>query len=84
VERHLSGYVAVRKVDGSGHVSIYDRRRSVGAQYRGQHALVQYDPDRHEWLLCDRDGRAIRRHEAPEISRASILTLNFRKPRKKR
>jgi hypothetical protein len=82
VEAHLSGYVVARRVSRSGHVTVYDHGRYVGGQYGGQHVLVQYDPDRHEWLIADRDGRALRRQPAPEITRAGIMRLSFRKPRR--
>jgi hypothetical protein len=82
VEAHLAEYVAVRRVGASGHVTVYDHGRWVGAQYRGQDVLVQYDPQRHEWLIADRQGRELRRHPAPEISRAAIMKLSFRKPRR--
>jgi hypothetical protein len=81
VEEHLAEYVAIRRVAATGHVSIYDRARYVGAPYRGQDVQVQYDPDAHGWLIADRDGRELRRHAAPEISREQIAQLRFRKPR---
>lgn len=84
VEAHLAGYVAVRRVSTSGHVTVYDRGRYVGAQYAGQHVLVQYDPDRHGWLIADRAGRELRRHQAPEITAEEIMKLSFRKPRRRR
>lgn len=83
VEAHLAGYVAVRRVSKSGHVTVYDRGRYVGLQYGGAQVLVQYDPDRHEWLIADRDGRELRRHPAPEITAQEIMTLTFRKPRRR-
>lgn len=82
VEVHLAEYVAIRRVSASGHVTVYDHGRYVGKQYQGQDIQVQYDPDAHEWLISDAQGRAIRHHPAPEISQAGIDKLNFRKPRK--
>lgn len=82
VERHLAEYVAVRQVAATGHISVYDHGRYVGAQYRGQSVQVQYDPGAHQWLIADAEGREIRRHAAPEICREQIAELTFRKPRK--
>lgn len=82
VEQHLAGYVAIRKVSATGHVTVYDHGRYVGQQYGGQRVQVQYDPDAHQWLITDDQGRELRRHAAPEISQEVILQLNFRKPRK--
>lgn len=84
VETHLAEYVAIRKVGATGHVSVYDHGRYVGKQYQGQYVQVQYDPDRHQWLVSDQQGREIRRHLAPEISREEIGKLTFRKKRKDR
>lgn len=82
VEAHLAEYVGVRRVTATGQVTVYDRGRHVGAQYRGQYVQVQYDPTAHEWVISDTEGRQLRRHAAPEISREQITKLSFRKPRK--
>jgi hypothetical protein len=81
VEEQLAEYVAVRRVSATGHVSIYDHGRYVGTQYRGQSVQVQYDPSAHGWLISDQDGRELRRHTAPEISREQIHRLSFRRSR---
>lgn len=83
VEEHLSEYVVWRRVCASGHVSVYDHGRYVGKQYAGQDVQVQYDPDLHAWLIRDSQEREIRCVEAPEISRAQIDKMSFRKPRHK-
>jgi len=82
VEQHLAEYVATRRVFKSGHATFYYRHRYVGMQYVGQHVQVQYDPDAHEWLISDAEGRELRRHLAPEISRAEISKLSFRPARR--
>jgi hypothetical protein len=84
VESHLAEYVAVRRVSVSGHVTVYDHGRYVGTQYQGQDVQVQYDPMAHGWVISDREGRELRRHTAPEISREQIAQLTFRKPRRQR
>jgi hypothetical protein len=77
VEAHLAEYVGVRRVGSGGNVGIYDRARYVGRQHAGQHVLVQYDPQAHGWLISDQQGRELRRHEAPEISREQIARMTF-------
>ncbi len=72
VEEHLAGYVAVRRVWKSGHVSVYHRGLYVGAQYATRQVQLQYDPQAHGWLISDEEGRELRRHAAAEISRAGI------------
>lgn len=83
VEEHLSEYVAIRTVSATGHITVYDRGRYVGKQHVGQVVQVQYDPDAHDWLIADRQHREIRHHPAPEISRAEIVKMSFRKKRHK-
>jgi hypothetical protein len=84
VETHLAEYVAIRKVGASGHITLYDHGRYIGKQYQGHYVQVQYDPDRHQWLIADQHGREIRRHVAPEITQEEIVKLTFRKKRKAR
>ena len=83
VEVHLSAYVAIRKVSATGHVTVYDHGRYVGQQHAGSHVQVQYDPQRHGWLIADHQGGELRCHPAPEITREQIAKLTFRKPRRK-
>jgi transposase InsO family protein len=80
VEEHLAEYVAVRRVGANGNVGVYDRSRYVGRQYAGQFVQVQYDPQEHGWLISDRQGKQLRRHEAPEISQEQLVKMTFGKP----
>ena len=82
VEDHLAEYVAVRRVGANGNVGVYDRVRYVGRQYAGQHVLVQYDPQAHDWLIADERGRELRRQAAPEICRVEIVKMTFGKTTK--
>jgi transposase InsO family protein len=79
VEEHLAEYVAVRRVGSNGNVGVYDRVRYVGRQYAGCFVQVQYDPQAHGWLIADTEGRELRRHEAPEISRDRIVKMTLGK-----
>jgi hypothetical protein len=83
VEDHLAEYVGVRRVGSGGSVAVYDRVRYVGRQYAGRHVQVQYDPQAHGWVISDAQGRELRRHEAPEISREPIVQMAFGKTRKR-
>jgi hypothetical protein len=82
VKLHLAEYVAIRKVSSSGHVSVYGQNHYVGKQYEKQDVQVQFDPDAQVWLISDSEGREIRRLAAPEISRAELDKMSFRKKRK--
>lgn len=74
---YLAGFVAVRRANQQGQISIYDRRVSVGAQHRRQAVVVQYDADEQVWLLSDTDGRLLRAVAAAEICRERILSVNI-------
>ena len=78
VQDHLSEYGATRRVCSTGHIQVYYRSHYVGKQYHGQHVQVQYDPQTHEWMVSDREGRQIRRYPAVEITREQIHRLTFR------
>src|SRR5262249_58025385 len=43
---HLGGYAVVRRVDGWGKVSLYDRLRYVGVGQAGRQVTVLFDPER--------------------------------------
>jgi hypothetical protein len=79
VEEHLAEYVAVRRVGNGGSVGVYDQARYVGRQYTGQSVQVQYDPQAHGWIIADAQGRELRRHAAPEISRETLVKGNLKK-----
>jgi hypothetical protein len=81
VEAHLSEYVATRLVSSTGHIGVYDHGRYVGKQFIGQSVKVQYDPDAHDWLIADRRDHEIRHYPAPEITRAEIIKMSFRRKR---
>lgn len=57
--------------------------RYVGRQYGGTYVLVQYDPQRHEWLIADKAGRELRRQPAPEITREKFVKLTRRTNRRR-
>jgi hypothetical protein len=82
VEMYLAEYMAIRKVSRTGHVTVYDHGHYVGRQHQGQSVQVQYDPDRHQWLISNEKGGELRRHPAPEITVEQIFKLTFRKKRK--
>jgi hypothetical protein len=79
VQEHLAEYVGVRRVGASGSVGVYDKARYVGRQYAGAFVQVQYDPQSPGWVISDAQGRELRRHAAPEISRMSIVKMTLGK-----
>ena len=82
VTAHLSNYVSVRRVDGNGSVSIYNRGYYVGRAFHGQSIYVTYDPDTNEWVFSDASGCELRHKTASEISQERVMALNVTDRRK--
>jgi hypothetical protein len=77
VRDHLAGYAVCRRVDCQGKVSVYNRNLYVGVAHGGKDVWVQFDPEQGHWLLSDHAGRQLRSVPAPEISAASIRSLQL-------
>jgi hypothetical protein len=73
----LKDYVVPRRVRSSGQVSVYEHDYYVGTGYQGQTLLVQFDPDDCTWLICDAQGRQLRRHPTREVKREHIVKLKM-------
>jgi transposase InsO family protein len=77
VREHLAEYAVPRQVDRQGKVSVYNRNLYVGVVHGGKQVCVQFDPDQTHWLISDSAGRQLRTQPAPEISVASICSLQM-------
>lgn len=77
VIHYLKEFVVLRRVRPSGSVSVYEQDYRVGAAYRGQILLVTFDPHDTSWVICDAEGRQLRRHPAREIKREQIVKLQL-------
>lgn len=75
VLEHLAGYVLIRRVDGSGTISLYNRNRYVGKFLVGQDVYVSLDPIEVEWVYSGRDGVCYRRQKAEELTAERISRL---------
>jgi hypothetical protein len=75
VLEHLGRYVVVRRADSSGKVSLYDRLRYVSVRQAGRLVVVQFDPERREWLFADESGTQVRSQAAEEMQAERIRTL---------
>jgi hypothetical protein len=82
-EQYLAEFVALRKVSSSGHIRVYAANQYIGVQHKGQYVQVQYDPDRNQWIVCDTEGREIRRLLAVEINRDNLVKATCPMNRKK-
>ena len=76
VATHLSLYVAVRRVNQNGGVSIYNRGYHVGRVFQGQDLYVTFDPQTNEWVFSDASGRELRHKTATEISPERVMALD--------
>jgi hypothetical protein len=77
VLNYLKEFVVPRRVRPSGAVSVYEQDYYVGAAYRGQTLLVQFDPQDRSWVIGDARGQQLRRHPAREINREQIVKLKL-------
>lgn len=75
VREHLGGYARRRRVDQSGKVSLYDRLRYVGVAQAGREVVVQFDPERLEWIFSDLSGTQLRARPAEEMTAEQICGL---------
>jgi hypothetical protein len=72
---HLGGYAVVRRVDGWGKISLYDRLRYVGVGQAGRTVTVLFDPERCEWVFTDAAGQQVRSQPAEEMQAERIRSL---------
>jgi hypothetical protein len=76
VAEHLAGIVPLRRVDQSGRVSVYNHNHYVGRLHHRKDVYVMYDPDSHEGVFADRDGRQLNRRPAVQLSPERVMSLN--------
>lgn len=86
VERQLSQGLWRRRVGKKGQISLYHRTYSVGSAYRGEEVYVRYEPESHEWVVQNPQGKAIKRWPAGELTSERIqkLDVSYRKPHEQR
>jgi hypothetical protein len=84
VVAHLAGYVAVRRADPSGNVSLSNRNRYVGAMLKGRAVYVTLDPQEVAWVFQGRDGTCYRRQPAEELSAERVRALQVTNRRDRR
>ncbi len=75
VLEHLAGYVVVRRVDGSGTVSLYNRNRYVGKALKGRDIYISLDPVEVQWVYAGPDGVCYHRQAADELTAERIGRL---------
>jgi hypothetical protein len=77
VSEHLAQLTFRRKVDGQGKISVYNTQRFIGRERQGEWVWVGLDPVGRRWVVCDEQGKEVRRCDAPEVSREAILGLKM-------
>jgi hypothetical protein len=71
----LARYAVRRRVDSSGTISLHNRRHYIGVIHRKKYVYVMFDPETHEWIVADEEGRQLSRQPATRISREDIMNL---------
>ena len=80
---HLAEYVVVRRADGGGTISLYNRSRYVGPAAAGRDVYVTLDPLEVEWVYASREGTCYRRQKAEELTAERIIGLNVSRHRER-
>ena len=75
VAAHLAGYAVRRRVDSAGAISLYNRRHYIGKLHKTKFVYIMFDPEAHEWIVADEEGRQLSRQPATWISREAIMGL---------
>lgn len=83
VLRHLADYLAVRRADGSGTVSLYNRNRYVGKRLAGRDIFISLDPQAVEWVYAGADGACYRRERAEELTAERVRGLDVSNHRRR-
>jgi hypothetical protein len=81
---HLAEYLAIRRVDGSGTVSLYNRSRYVGRRFSGREVSISLDPLSVEWVDAGPDGTCYRRQKAEELTAERVRRLEVSHHRERR
>lgn len=85
---HLSAYCVPRHVDQSGKIGLYHDKLFVGCLHKGRDVLLQFDPERLEWLVSDEQGNQLRTvpatswtpHAVQHLEVPRSATLKKRRP----
>jgi hypothetical protein len=72
---HLAEHVVVRRADGSGTVSLYNKNRYVSKAVAGRDIFISLDPLTGEWVYANASGVCYRRQKAEELTTERITTM---------
>lgn len=75
VLEQLKGHVAIRRVDLSGKVSLYNKNRYVGQALRGKYVYVTLDPIELEWVFSSQEGVCYHHLKAEELTPERVIGL---------
>lgn len=68
-----------RRVDKVGRISFFSHSYSVGRAYRAKRVSIRLDPQNHDWLIEDEQGKLLKRYVSKELCPERILTLSLSK-----
>ena len=74
---HLAGYAVPRKVDSSGKIGLYGGKLYIGIVHKHSQVIVQFDPQRIEWIVSDVQGRQLRIIPATEMTPGNVRNLKI-------
>jgi len=72
---HLAEESVVRRVDRSGKIGLYHGKVYVGTVNRGKEVVVQFDAERTEWAVSDRDGVELCRRPLTQFDAAYLCDI---------
>ena len=75
----------VRRVDKQGDISVYNRHYHVGRGHCRNEIYLHFDAQSRSWVIRDRDGSELIRHEAKDVTPENIqeLTVGYTKPHRR-
>jgi hypothetical protein len=71
----LAGVTMPRKVDGSGKLGLYNDKLYVGTFIKGKEVVVQFDEGTSEWVVSDRSGVELCRHQLNQFNAKLLRQL---------
>jgi hypothetical protein len=80
VTAYLSQGAWPRQVSKKGQISIYGKAYRVGEAHGGKAVWLRFDAATHDWVVRDREGEELARHNADQITKERICQLQVSKP----
>ena len=76
---YLSQRVWQRRVDKVGQISFFSHSYTVGRAYKAKLVSIRLDPQTHDWLIEDEQGKVLKHYLAKELDPEQILNFTLSK-----